>query len=129
MHGQTTNLPHQYNPDVGFVQGRDPRTREPGRFSVQLKFLPTENLLQTCKDYMDENYVLSVPVTINVPSQSLPVTFTFRAKLDFAALSFEPKAIDFGRALITQVFVTCPSCGQANNMGTYLHTHESMHLK
>lgn len=76
--------------------------QEAGKFSIQIKFRPTLDLLHRCEEYMTEGFI-HVPVQIIVPNQTLPVFFHIRAFLTSSDIQFDPPRLDFGYCYTSQV--------------------------
>ena len=84
----------EFVPAMGYVQSRS-------SFTVSLKFRAAEELLLRCKEHVSGSGVLSIPITVLVPEQVLPVSFTLRVQLTTPKLSLERdgievKTLDFG---------------------------------
>merc|ERR1719261_1329242 len=82
----------EFNPTLGFVQGRNAHEGTDGEFEVQIKFRPQPGLLQRCGGHAmtlgtsgetigEAPGIIAVPVEVFVPDQTLPVYFTLRAQL------------------------------------------------
>jgi len=89
----------EFNPTLGFVQGRNGHEGIDGEFEVQIKFRPMPGLLQRCGKHAmtlgptgdmqgEAAGVIAVPVEVFVPDQTLPVYFTLRAQLTTSDISF-----------------------------------------
>ena len=83
----------EFVPAMGYVQARS-------SFTVSLKLRAAEELLTRCRAHATGD-VLSVPISVIVPEQVLPVSFTLRVqlttpKLRLARGGAEVKALDFG---------------------------------
>ena len=89
----------EFVPSMGYVQARS-------AFTVSMKLRTGEELLTTCAEmgWVADGCVLSVPITVGVPEQVLPVTFTLRAQLTTPVLSLER----FGTAVSRLDFGSCP---------------------
>ena len=92
-------------PPMGFVQAADKASGEAGLFVVQMKFRTTSETLKLCEKYRtdpsDPNIIV-VPVTIDVPDQTLAVIFRIKSKLTSSDIIFEPKEINFGPCFTEQ---------------------------
>lgn len=116
-----------FHPTTGFVQARDSATNEPGRFEFQVKFRPSDDLLerhelQSCKvrdsdtdgaDVAVDGKVtdvtalalaplLEIPLEVTAPDQVLPVPFVLRARITTPEIVLAPETFDFGPCLIGQ---------------------------
>lgn len=110
----------QFHPHTGFVQAKDPLTGEPGRFEFQIKFRPSEDLIersaiQECRVWEDTSVpgrldntalglapLLKVPLQVIAPDQVLPVPFLLCARIASPELVIEPDYIDFGSCIVGQ---------------------------
>ncbi len=87
----------EFVPSTGFVQARSP-------FTVNLKLRASPELLASCEEYVSAEGVLSIPITVSVPEQVLPVSFTLRAQLTDPTLLFERDGLEVS----TLNFGACP---------------------
>ena len=86
----------EFVPSTGFVQARSP-------FAVSLKLRANPDILKTCEQYITDE-VLSIPISVSVPEQVLPVSFMLRAQLTDPTLRFERDGLEVS----TLHFGACP---------------------
>ncbi|KOO24331.1 flagellar associated protein [Chrysochromulina tobinii] len=86
----------EFVPSTGFVQARSP-------FAVSLKLRANPDILKTCEQYITDE-VLSIPISVSVPEQVLPVSFMLRAQLTDPTLRFERDGLEVS----TLHFGSCP---------------------
>ncbi|GBG33374.1 Cilia- and flagella-associated protein 74 [Hondaea fermentalgiana] len=100
----------EFLPDMGFVQARNGPTD--GHFDVQIKLRPSHDLVAWCDRtgncVREEDPVfgqvvhVTVPISIRVPEQVLPVRLALTATLTSSDIVFSPSVLDFGSCYTTQ---------------------------
>ncbi|XP_071839784.1 cilia- and flagella-associated protein 74-like isoform X2 [Apostichopus japonicus] len=77
-------------PKTAYIQAQS-------QFSVQMKFLPRQNLVEEGGECFDKDTgVLEAPMTIRVADQTAPVPFTVHAVVTSSDLEFDQTNLDFG---------------------------------
>ena len=93
-----------FTPDLGYIQGRDAKTKIDGEFKIQMKLRMQETDRNALAKYFagPNDDALEIPVRVDVASQALPVRFVVRAQMTTSELTFDPPQIQFNPCLTTQ---------------------------
>lgn len=101
------NIPAPYNkfievnPEMLFVQGSSSQF-------VNIKFLPTTELLSSCAHFtvpfeaLTDSAKVAIPIQMEVVNQELPVYFVIRGNVTSSKLNISSKLLDFGKVYVNQ---------------------------